>query len=191
MSNCSKPDQEVTVKMLVGDLRKLYPSVGNEDVLVQRVMEAAKSEDDPPLLFQWDLGNLDLFALSTGHLPATAPASPLPPPAGGRPRVAYTMQEVANGIIGLVVAHNGSVPLMQNPQIEGDVIIGVACNLSQAMGGAAFLGGLYGEPWFAAVRAVLVAQNQNCGPLAVLYTLSMTENPRGLCMRIKGGHGVI
>jgi hypothetical protein len=172
-----KARDELTVASVVENFRKTFPSDADNDKLVKLVLKNSKCVDDPPILFQWNYSNLTAFLNKVALLVAPHPVPPLPLPTPSE-------EELANGIINLLVAQFHVLPLMDDPPGAGNAILGVACTAVQYASALTALGSLSIHPWFA---AVLAAGNPLPGPLALLCSPVASKNPTGLCFKISSG----
>jgi hypothetical protein len=129
--------------------------------LLKAMIQAARSEDDPPIWFDWN-------EASVHHLLAamTAYAGPVAMPAAFA-AVPASADELRQALVQYVAGATGATRIGK---------AGLACTLVQSMSACAFLSGMEMQPWLAAV--LLAAPLP--GPLATL----MTPRPRvntGVC----------
>ena len=153
--------------------------IGTDGQAVQRVIQKIKdlagSKEDPPILFEWDTANLELFwNKAVGYAAGVGPR--LPPNAinGGAHLVGPPNADLLKTQLLEYVSHGQA----SSPSILGNGRIGLGCTLVQSLASSAFLRGMELEPWFTAVLAHDGA-NPLPGPLAAVYT-PRPRNTKGL-----------
>lgn len=162
------PCQHVTTK--VSDFT-------DDTELQERIMALARSEDDPPLLFAWNVLALEAFwmqAVSYATLPNAVPI----PINGGNLGVAFDVAFLQTKLLEFVILEQ--LPANPLPTVIGRTL-GLACSVLQSMETASVLGRLELHDWFA---AVLQHGPLLPGRLATIWTPRPHHNPSGLCVQV-------
>ena len=135
-----------------------------DDVMTKRIVDLAKSEDDPLILFDWDDASLTQFWNNAVAYAAGGGAVAIPINGGVNIPVAVDTNLLRNGILTFIQQGAGKPIPPPFPTIIGNAM-GLACTLNQSMMCSALLGGLEYHPWFAAVLNV----NPISTPLASIW----------------------
>jgi hypothetical protein len=155
------PDEEEQ-QLKVSDL------VPGDSSLVEKIIELAKSEEDPPLVFEWNSTSLEAFwAKAVAYASVVVVGGPAIPINGGvNLPVAMTDVDSLKSEL-LVFVRNQQAPAERPIILGAGGTVGFGCTLLQFGNTVAFLRGLDSSPWFA---VVLAHGAPLAAPLATIYT---------------------
>jgi hypothetical protein len=129
--------------------------------LIEKIQEAAKDPDDPPLIFDWNEDAVQVFIDKISHLsPNAAAVAPFPL------QVPPTHNTLKQDLIAYI---QELVPGCQ-PLCGPKCTAGLACTILQYGNACAVLRGLELHPWFAAVLAA--------GPAPLTHPLAKILVPK-------------
>ena len=158
-----------TGPMTIGHLTQ-----GN-DVLTKDIIKMASTEDDPPILFDWDAESLTLFWNNAVDYAAGGGGVAIPINGGANLPVAVDINLLRAEILTFVQQGAGNPVPPPGPTIIGNAM-GLACSQNQCIICAGFLSRLELHPWFAAVLNV----NPITTPLASIWC-PRPRNSSGIC----------
>ena len=168
-----KSKQDITTgQMTIGHLTQ------GDDVMTKRIVDLAKSEDDPPILFDWDADSLTQLWNNAVAYAAGGGVVSIPINGGVNLPAAVDLNLLRTEILTFVQqgAVNAFPPA--GPTIIGNTM-GLACSLNQCGRCMGLLGRLELHPWFAAVLNV----NPIPAPLASIWG-PRPCNSSGICDHI-------
>jgi hypothetical protein len=146
-----------------------------DDVMTKRIADLAKSEDDPPILFDWDADSLTQFWNNAVAYAAGGGVVAIPINGGVNLPVAVDINLLRTEILTFVQQGAGNPVPPPGPAIIGNTM-GLACTLTQYGLCVGLLSRLELHPWFAAVLNV----NPIPAPLASIWT-PRPRNSSGIC----------
>lgn len=164
---------------------KVSTLVGDDNELVDHIIKLARSEDDPPIVFGWDMRGLEEFWHNAVAYGATAAAVAPPNQINGGvqlvgPATGAGIRDLQVGIFNFLRAQLD--PTMINvPAVFGETA-GIACSINQFANVNVQLALLQHNPW---VAAVLVHGGALAHPLGTIWH----PRPRvasGICDQIIG-----
>jgi len=165
-----KSKQDITTgQMTIGHLTQ------GDDVMTKRVVDLAKSEDDPLILFDWDAESLTQFWNNAVAYAAGGGVVAIPINGGVNLPAAVDINLLRTEILTFVQQGAGKPVPLPGPTIIGNAM-GLACSLQQFSICSGLLAGLELHPWFAAVLNV----NPIPAPLASLWC-PRPRNSSGIC----------
>ena len=147
----------------------------DDDIMTKHIVNLAKSEDHPPILFDWDADSLTQFWNNAVAYAAGGGAVAIPINGGVNIPVAVDLNLLRTEILTFVQQGAGNPVPLPGPTIIGNAM-GLACNLNQYGICLCLLRGLELHPWFAAVLNVNPIQ----APLASIWT-PRPRNSSGIC----------
>ena len=168
-----KSKQDITTgQMTIGHLTQ------GDDVMTKRIVDLAKSEDDPPILFDWDADSLTQLWNNAVAYAAGGGVVAIPINGGVNLPAAVDINLLRTEILTFV--QQGAVNTFPppGPTIIGNTM-GLACSLNQLGRCMGLLGRLELHPWFAAVLNV----NPIPAPLASIWC-PRPRNSLGICDQI-------
>lgn len=168
-----KSKQDITTgQMTIGHLTQ------GDNVMTKRIVKLAESEDDPPILFDWDADSLTQFWNNAVAYAAGGGVVAIPINGGVNLPAAVDINLLRTEILTFVQqgAVNAFPPA--GPTIIGNTM-GLACSLNQCCRCMGLLGRLELHPWFAAVLNV----NPIPAPLASIWG-PRPHNSSGICDQI-------
>jgi hypothetical protein len=165
-----KSKQDITTgQMTIGHLTQ------GDDVMTKRIVDLAKSEDDPLILFDWDADSLTQFWNNAVAYAAGGGVVAIPINGGVNLPAAVDINLLRTEILTFVAGNPVHLP---GPTIIGNTM-GLACSLKQFGICMGLLTGLELHPWFAAVLNV----NPIPAPLASIWC-TRPRNSSGICDQI-------
>jgi hypothetical protein len=170
--NVKKSKQDITsgrMTMTIGHLTQ------GDDVMTKHIVDLAKSEDDPPILFDWDADSLTQFWSNAVAYAAGGGVVAIPINGGVNLPVAVDINLLRTEILTFVQQGAGNPVPLPGPTIIGNTM-GLSCSLAQCCMCMALLRGLEFHPWFAAVLNV----NPIPAPLASIWC-PRPRNSSGIC----------
>ena len=170
--NKKKSKQGITTgRITIGHLTQ-----ARRHVMTKQIVELAKSEDNPPILFDWDADSLTLFWNNAmAYYAAGCGAVAIPINGGVNLPVAVDINLLQTEILTFVQQGAGNPVPPPGPTIIGNTM-GLACTLHQCTICVGLLRGLELHPWFAVVLNV----NPIPAPLASIWT-PRPRNSSGIC----------
>ena len=138
----------------------------------------ASTEDDPPILFDWDEESLTLFWNNAVAYAAGGGVVPIPINGGVNLPAAVDINLLRNEILTFVSQGAGNAVPLPGPTIIGNTM-GLACTLKQYTACIGLLSRLELHPWFAAVLNVNPIPN----PRLASIWFPRPRNSSGICDR--------
>jgi len=154
-----KSKQDITTgQMMIGHLTQ------GDDVMTKRIVDLAKSKDDPLILFDWDADSLTQLWKTAVAYAAGGGVIAIPINGGVNLPAAVDINLLRTEILTFVQQGAGNPVPPPGPTIIGNTM-GLACSLNQCGICYGLLGRLELHPWFAAVLNV----NPLPAPLASIW----------------------
>jgi hypothetical protein len=170
--NAVQKKKEKKSRMTIGHLTQ------GDEVMTKRIVDLAKSEDDPPILFDWDADSLTQFWNNAVAYAAGGGVVAIPINCGVNLPVAVDINLLRAEILTFVQQGAGNPVPLPRPTMIGNTM-GLACSQAQCCTCMALLRGLELHPWFTAVLNV----NPIPAPLASIW-IPRTRNSSGICDQI-------
>ena len=165
-----KSKQDITTgQMTIGHLTQ------GDDVMTKHIVDLAESEDDPPILFDWDADSLTQLWNNAVAYAAGGGVVAIPINGGVNLPAAVDINLLRTEILTFVEQGAGNPVPPPGPTIIGNTM-GLACSLNQCGICMGLLRGLEWHPWFAAVLNV----NPIPAPLASIWC-PRPRNSLGIC----------
>ena len=165
-----KSKQDITTgQMTIGHLTQ------GDDVMTKRIVDLAKSEDDPPILFDWDADSLTQLWNNAVAYAAGGGVVAIPINGGVNLPAAVDINLLRTEILTFVEQGAGNPVPLPGPTIIGNTM-GLACSQNQCIICVGLLCRLELHPWFAAVLNV----NPIPAPLASIWC-PRPRNSSGIC----------